>query len=63
MADKAQYLPEVLPTHAAAESINRKPQTLRKWACHGGPIKPVRIHGRLAWLVSDLRDLLDGVKK
>ncbi len=26
-------LPEVLPTDEAAAAINRKPQTLRKWAC------------------------------
>ena len=54
-------LPEVLPTEAAAASINRKPQTLRKWAClENGPIRPVRINGRLAWRVSDLQELLSG---
>lgn len=54
-------LPEVLPTEAAAASINRKPQTLRKWAClENGPIRPVRINGRLAWRVSDLQALLSG---
>lgn len=59
MAAKTE-LPDVLPTARAAASINRQPQTLRKWACQGGPISPIRIHGRLAWLVSDLRDLLRG---
>lgn len=54
-------LPEVLSTEAAAASINRKPQTLRKWAClENGPIRPVRINGRLAWRVSDLQALLNG---
>jgi hypothetical protein len=54
-------LPEVLPTDAAAAAINRKPQTLRKWAClENGPIRPVRINGRLAWRVSDLQKLLNG---
>jgi hypothetical protein len=54
-------LPEVLPTDEAAAAINRKPQTLRKWAClENGPIRPVRINGRLAWLVSDLQTLLSG---
>ena len=54
-------LPAVLPTHEAAHFINRKPQTLRKWAClESGPIRPVRIHGRLAWRVSDLQALLSG---
>ena len=63
MATKSDNLPEVLPTAPAAASINRQPQTLRKWACNGGPIKPVRIHGRLAWRVSDLRALLEGGAK
>ena len=54
-------LPEVLPTDEAAAEINRKPQTLRKWAClENGPIRPVRITGRLAWKVSDLQSLLNG---
>ena len=54
-------LPEVLPTDEAAAAINRKPQTLRKWAClENGPIRPVRINGRLAWRVSDLQKLLSG---
>ena len=54
-------LPEVLPTDEAAAAINRAPQTLRKWAClETGPIRPVRINGRLAWRVSDLRSLLMG---
>ena len=57
-------LPEVLPTAPAAESINRRSQTLRKWACTGtGPIQPVRINGRLAWRVSDLLALLNGSAK
>jgi len=54
-------LPEVLSTKLAAITINRKPQTLRKWAClECGPIRPIRINGRLAWRVSDLRKLLNG---
>lgn len=64
MATKNEQLPEVLPTAPAAESINRQSQTLRKWACTGtGPIKPVRIHGRLHWKVSDLMALLNGSTK
>ncbi len=51
----------VLPTDQAAAAILRRPQTLRKWASlEIGPIRPVRIHGRLAWRVSDLRALLAG---
>ena len=54
-------LPDVLPTDEAAAAINRKPQTLRKWAClENGPIRPVRINGRLAWRVADLVALLNG---
>lgn len=58
---KPAGLPEVLPTNEAAAAINRAPQTLRKWAClENGPIRPVRINGRLAWRVSDLMALLNG---
>ena len=54
-------LPPVLPTNEAAVAINRAPQTLRKWAClENGPIRPIRINGRLAWRVSDLQALLSG---
>ncbi len=54
-------LPEILPTNEAALLINRTPQTLRKWAClECGPIRPIRINGRLAWKVSDLQKLLNG---
>lgn len=54
-------LPAVMSTGEAAPFINRKPQTLRKWACHdNGPIRPLRINGRLAWRVSDLHALLSG---
>lgn len=50
-----------VPTDAAAYYLNRQPQTLRAWAClENGPIRPVRIHGRLAWRVSDLQALLSG---
>ncbi len=48
-------------TAAAAHSLNRRPQTLRGWAClENGPLRPVRINGRLAWKVSDLRRVLGG---
>lgn len=64
MATEAHNLPAVLDTAPAAASINRKPQTLRKWACSGkGPIRPVRINGRLAWPVTELRKLLTGGAK
>jgi len=46
-------------TAAAAYYTNRQQQTLRGWACHeDGPIRPIRINGRLAWPVAQLRTLL-----
>jgi hypothetical protein len=52
---------DTLPTNEAAPTINRSPQTMRKWAClEQGPIRPIRINGRLAWRVSDLLSLLQG---
>jgi len=45
----------VIDTNAAAFHLGRKPQTLRKWACHeDGPLRPIRINGRLAWAVADI---------
>lgn len=46
-------------TNAAAYYMDRRPQTLRGWACNeDGPIRPIRINGRLAWPVSELRRVL-----
>ena len=49
-----------LPTHEAAGHLNRAQQTLRMWAMRDGtgPIRPLRINGRLAWPVSELRRVL-----
>ena len=48
-----------LPTSEAAFHLNRAPQTLRIWAMNGsGPIQPIRIGGRLAWPVADIRKLM-----
>ena len=48
-----------VPTDQAAYYLDRKAQTLRIWAMDGsGPIKPLRINGRLAWPVADLKKLL-----
>lgn len=50
-----------VPTDAAAYYLNRQPQTMRSWAClENGPLHPVRINGRLAWLVADIKQLLTG---
>lgn len=46
-------------TATAAYHLNRQPQTLRSWAStDAGPIRPVRVHGRLAWPVAELRRVL-----
>ena len=46
-------------TAAAAYYLNRRPQTMRCWACHDdGPLRPLRINGRLAWPVAELRRVL-----
>lgn len=49
-----------LPTPEAAFHLNRAEQTLRLWACKDGtgPIRPIRVNGRLAWRVADLRRVL-----
>lgn len=48
-----------LPTPEAAFHLNRAQQTLRLWAMReNGPIRPIRVHGRLAWPVAELRRLL-----
>lgn len=51
-----------IPTAEAAYYLNRQPQTMRAWAClENGPIRPIRINGRLAWPVAEIRKLLGGV--
>ena len=46
-------------TAAAAHYLNRQPQTLRGWAsAEVGPLRPIRINGRLAWKTAELRALL-----
>ncbi|GAA4000815.1 hypothetical protein GCM10022279_25850 [Comamonas faecalis] len=47
-----------VPTAQAAYYLSRRPQTLRIWAMTGRPIKPLRVHGRLAWPMADIRRLL-----
>lgn len=45
-------------TDCAAHHLNRQPQTLRVWACkENGPLRPIRINGRLMWPTSELRRL------
>lgn len=48
-----------VPTDQAAYYLIRRPQTLRIWACmENGPIRPIRVNGRLAWPMSAIKDLL-----
>jgi hypothetical protein len=50
-----------LPTAEAAFHLNRAQQTLRLWAMRGtGPLRCIRINGRLAWPTDELRRLLRG---
>ena len=59
------FTPLALETRAAVDTatasyhLNRKPQTLRGWAClENGPLRPIRVHGRLAWPVAEIRRVL-----
>ena len=50
-----------VPTEQAAHHLNRRPQTLRGWACaetFPDGLRPIRINGRLAWPVAELRRIL-----
>lgn len=55
----AQETRAALPTPEAAFHLNRAQQTLRLWAMReDGPLRPIRINGRLAWPVAELRRVL-----
>jgi hypothetical protein len=46
-------------TGVMCHHLGRKEQTARGWACHeDGPLRPIRVHGRLAWAVADIKRLL-----
>jgi hypothetical protein len=60
----AQYLPleqvtkPNLTTAETAHYLNRRPQTLRGWAClENGPLRPIRIGGLLAWSTATVKAL------
>ena len=62
--DPPAYLPLDRETRAGVETdcaafhLNRRPQTLRCWAAfETGPLRPLRVHGRLMWPTADLRKL------
>jgi hypothetical protein len=47
-----------LKTEEAAHYLNRRPQTLRAWAClENGPIRPRRVGGLLAWSTAEIKAL------
>lgn len=48
-------------TACAAYHFGRRPQTMRVWAsAERGPLRPVRVNGRLVWSVAEIRGLLQG---
>lgn len=49
-----------VPTEQAAHYLLRRPQTLRAWAMRNGsgPVRPLRVHGRLAWPVDAIKAAL-----
>lgn len=50
-----------ITTREAAHHLCRQIQTLHKWACYeNGPIRPVRVNGRLAWRVADIKRVMNG---
>ena len=50
-----------VPTNQAAYYVNRRPQSLRAWASlENGPIRPIRINGRLAWPIDQIKMLMKG---
>ena len=48
-----------LSTAEAAYHLGHSEQTLRCWSySDAGPLRPLRVHGRLAWPVAEIRRLL-----
>jgi hypothetical protein len=53
----------VLPTVEAARHLMRQEQTLRIWASReSGPLRPIRVGGRLGWKTAEILALLRGQK-
>ena len=54
-------------TNAAAYYLNRRPQTLRGWHCHGdfptNGLRPLVLNGRLAWSVAAIKAVMGGAAK
>ena len=49
-------------TNAAAHYLNRRPQTLRGWHCHGAfpadGLRPLVLNGRLSWSVAAIKSVM-----
>jgi len=49
-------------TAAAAYHLNRRPQTMRGWHCHGDypipELRPITVNGRLLWPVAGIKKVL-----
>ena len=51
-------------TKVMCHHLGRKEQTARGWACHeDGPLRPIRVNGRLAWAVADICRILGVTSK
>jgi hypothetical protein len=54
-----QVTRHTVPTNQAAYYLNRRPQTMRTWSSlQNGPLRAIRVHGRLAWKIEDIRTVL-----
>lgn len=67
MRNEAELVPlerearTAIPTSEAARHLGRACQTLRIWAMNdSGPVRPVKVHGRLLWPVKAIREALEG---
>ena len=48
-----------VPTKVMCFHLGRKEQTARAWSClENGPLRPLRVNGRLAWPVDEIRRIL-----
>jgi hypothetical protein len=60
LADETRAM---VTTDCAAYHLNRRPQTMRCWAAYeNGPLRPLRINGRLAWPTAEIRRLVGAGK-
>lgn len=65
MATATNFIPldqetrATITTREAAHHLSRQVQTLHIWACkESGPVRPIRVCGRLAWPVAEIKRVL-----